>query len=114
MKKWQKSLLILLTSSLAIGWLAQGEATVMRIDGSRIIISNQQPIQVFITDSNGNNYVQSAYYDPAIGGINIDTSWAGPNASIYIPSLNMGYLWYNGYWVDESGYYWNGTRRVYI
>lgn len=114
MKKWQKSWLILLASSLAIGWIAQGEAAVIRIGGSGMVISQAQPVQVIIFDSNGNTYEQTAYFDPSSEGINIDTSWAGPGASIYIPSLGLGYLWYNGFWVDQEGYYWNGPRRVYI
>ncbi len=114
MKKWQKTWLMLLTSSLAIGWMAKGEAAIIQIGGPGVVISQAQPVQVVIVDSNGNTYEQTAYYDSSIGGVNIDTRWAGPGASIYIPTLGLGYLWYNGFWVDQEGYYWNGQSRVYI
>lgn len=112
MKKWQKIGLSLLASFLAIGWIAQGEATVIKIEGANI--NQAQPVKVIIVDSNGRTFEQTANYDPSAGGIDIDTSWAGPNASIYIPSLGVGYVWYNGYWVDQEGYYWNGTQRVAV
>jgi hypothetical protein len=114
MKKWQKSLLVLLTSSLAIGWMAQGEAAVIRVGGHGVTFTTARPVTVVIVNSNGNSFEQQANYDPAVGGINIDTSWAGPGASIFIPDLNTGYVWYNGYWVDREGYYWNGKERVYL
>jgi hypothetical protein len=112
MKKWQKTWLTLLASSLAVGCIAQGEATVIKIEGASI--TQAQPVKVIIVDSNGRTFEQIANYDPSAGGIDIDTSWAGPNASIFIPSLNIGYVWYNGYWVNQEGYYWNGTQRVAV
>lgn len=114
MKKWQKSWLLLMAFSLAIGWIAQGEATVIRIGGPSVEITHAQPVQVIVVNSHGNTFEQRGYYDPSVGGVDIDTSWAGPNASIYIPALGINYIWYNGYWADEEGYYWNGNRRVYI
>jgi hypothetical protein len=113
MKKWQKSWLALLASSLAIGWIVQGEATVIRL-GDNVAMTQAQPVRVIIIDSNGNKFEQTANYDPAIGGIDIDTSWAGKHASIFIPSLGVGLIWYNGNWVDEQGYYWNGRQRVAV
>jgi hypothetical protein len=112
MKKWQKTWLTLLASSLAVGFIAQGEATVIKIEGANV--AQAQPVKVIIIDSNGRTFEQTANYDPAVGGIDIDTNWAGPNASIFIPSLNVGYVWYNGYWVNQEGYYWNGSQRVAV
>lgn len=114
MKKWQKSWLLLLASSLAMGWIAQGEATLIKISNPRIMIKDRMPIPVLIIDSSGKSMEQTANYEPASGGIDIDTSWAGPNASIIIPVLGVKYLWNNGKWVDEEGYYWDGSRRTMV
>jgi hypothetical protein len=65
-------------------------------------------------DSYGNAYEETAYYDATIGGIDINTDWAGPDASVYFPSLDTGYLMFNGYWVDRDGSYWDQGRRVYL
>lgn len=92
--------------------MTQTEATIIRTDG--VLLTHREPIEVLITDSYGNTYRQIVDYDPLIGGIDIDTSWAGPYASIYLPAWGIGYIWYNGYWVDELGYYWNGPRCLYI
>ncbi len=110
----KKSWLFFLASILAFGGIAQTEAAIIRLDGSGVIMTQGQPIEVIIIDNNGNAYRQFVYYNPAIGGIDLDTSWAGPDASIYFPAWGLGYVWYNGYWVDASGYYWNGSRRIYI
>jgi hypothetical protein len=110
----KKLSLLLLTSILATGWIVQGEAAVVLIGGPEIVLTNRQPVQAVVVDTNGNTYQQTVYYDPAIGGVDLDTSWAGPNASVYFPDYGTGYLWYNGYWVDRAGFYWNGGQRVYI
>jgi hypothetical protein len=110
----KKSSLLLLTFALAMGTIAQSEAIALRIGVPGIMFSNQQPIQVVIVDGSGSSYEQTVYYNPAIGGVDLNASWAGPNASIYIPSLGTGYLWANGFWVDQDGYYWNGDQRIFI
>ena len=112
MKKWQKAGLTLLISSLAIGSIAQGEAALIKLE--RVNIVSSQPIQVIVIDANGRIFERTVTYNPSLGGIDIDTSWAGPNASIFIPALGIGYVWYNGYWVDQEGYYWNGSQRVTV
>jgi hypothetical protein len=105
--------LLLVSIVIATGWIAQGEAAVVLL-GRPGIVMNPQPVQAIIVDSNGNTIQQTVYYDPAIGGVNLETSWAAPNASVYFPAFDTGYVWYNGYWVDHTGYYWDGGRRVYI
>lgn len=109
----QKSWIFLFTCLVA-GWLASGNAAVVVIGGPGVVLTNRQPIQAVIVDSNGNTFQQNVFYDSAIGGVDLDTSWAGPNASVYFPTIGTGYVWYNGYWVDQTGYYWNGKNRVYI
>ena len=104
----------LLSTIIAIGWATQGETTVVMLDQSNFAINNRQPIQATIVDRNGQNYQQTVYYDPAIRGVDLDARWAGPNASIYFPTLNTGYVWYNGYWVNPEGYYWNGGNRYSV
>lgn len=110
-KSW---LLFLAASSLATGWIAQGEAAVVVVGTPGVVINNQQPIQAVIVDSNGNTFQQTVYYNPAVGGVDLNTAWAGPNASVYFPAFGTGYVWYNGFWVDHTGYYWDGGRRLYI
>lgn len=109
-----KSWLFTLASMLTMGWIAEGEAAVVAIGGPEVVLTARQPVQAVVVDSNGNSYQQTVYYDPAISGVDLDTSWAGPNASVYFPEYGTGYLWYNGFWVDQAGYYWNGGNRVYI
>lgn len=110
----KRTCLFLLTAFLTIGWIGQGEAAVVMIGGPGIVLSYRQPIQAVVVDPSGNTYQQTVYYDPAIGGVDLDTSWAGPNASVYFPQYGTGYVWYNGVWVDRAGFFWDGGRRVYI
>jgi hypothetical protein len=109
-----KNLQLLLATFLAIGGIASSEAAVIPIRPPGIVVTYRQPLQAIIQDSYGNTFQQIVYYDPYIGGIDINLSWAGPNASIYFPELGIGYIWYNGYWVDEGGYYWDRGNQVYI
>jgi hypothetical protein len=110
----KKSKLFLLAFLLAIGWIGQGETAVVMVGGPGVVLGYQQPVQAVIVDTNGNTYQQTVYYNPSIGGVDLDTSYAGPNASVYFPEYGTGYVWYNGYWVDQAGYYWDGGRRLYI
>lgn len=110
----KKSTLLLVAFSLTLGFIAQSEAIAIKIGSPQIIFTPRQPIQAVIVDSNGNASEQTFYYNPDIDGVDIDASMAGPDASIYFPSLGTGYIWYNGYWVDQDGYYWNGQARIFI
>lgn len=103
---------LLLFAALTMGEMAYIEAAVIPLPG--LSIAPQTPLQAIIVDSYNNTYQQIVYYDPSIAGVDLNLNWAGPNASIYFPELGLGYLWYNGYWVDETGYYWDQGRRVYI
>lgn len=105
------SCLILLSSALSLGLTADAEAIVINLGGSEAAFTDQQAIQVVIVDGNGNAVERTVNYNPSLGGIDIDASWAGPNASIYVPNLNQSYLFYNGYWIDQNGYYWNNGQR---
>lgn len=106
--------LILLSSALALSFAGEAEAALLNIDVQGQVLADQQPIQAVIVDSNGNTYERTVYFNPQVGGIDIDTSWAGPSASIFFPSLNQSYVWYNGFWVDQRGYYWNNGQRLYL
>lgn len=75
------------------------------------MINNPQSLVVVIVDPSGNVQQQSVYYDPTKGGIDIHTPVGGDNASIYIPAWRTGYVWLNGHWVDETGYYWEGRTK---
>lgn len=110
----KKPWILVLASLLSIGFTSKTEAAVVTIGGPGISLTYRQPVQTVVVDTNGNTLQQTVYYDPAIGGVNLDTSWAGPNASVYFPAYQTGYVWYNGFWVDHAGYYWDGGRRVYL
>ena len=94
--------------------VVESEAAVLKIAPPPSIINSPQSLEVVIVDKNGNAIKQTAYYNPTVGGIEADTRWAGPNASIYIPNWETGYIWQNGYWVDAEGYYWDGSRKTSI
>lgn len=106
--------LLLVSTTILTGWTTQAEAVVVVVDQPGVVFNTRQALPAVIVDSNGNTIQQTVYYDPSLGGIDLDTSWAGPNASVYFPSLNTGYVWYNGYWVNPAGYYWTGGRRYYV
>lgn len=110
----KKQLFILFATILAVGSAAQSEAAVVRIGGPGICLTYRQPVHAVIVGPAGNSIEQTVYYDPAIGGVDLDTGWAGPNASVYFPAYQTSYIWYNGFWVDQAGSYWDGGRRVYI
>ena len=106
--------IFLLASLIAVGFTVESEAAVVAIGGPGITLTYRQPVQVVVVDPTGNSLQQTVYYDPAIGGVDLDTGWAGPNASVYFPAFQTGYIWYNGFWVDHAGYYWNGSHRAYL
>lgn len=108
--QWVLALIALIGMSI----IGEGEAAVVVLGGPGIAFTTRQPLPAVIVGPNGAMVQQTVYYDPAIGGVDLDTSWAGPNASVYFPSLQTGYVWYNGFWVDQTGYYWNGRERILI
>ena len=110
----KKRFFILFTALAIMGTAVQSEAAVVTIGGPGIVLANRQPVQAVIVGPNGNSIQQTVYFDPALGGVNLDTSWAGPNASVYFPAYQTSYIWYNGFWVDQAGAYWDGGKRVYI
>lgn len=109
-----KNLCLFSLTLIFAGWMIQSEAAVVLLGGPGVVISSQQPIQAIVVDSNGNTFEQTVCYNPAIGGVDLNTAWAGPNASVYFPAYNTGYIWNNGFWVDQSGYYFDGGRRVFV
>ena len=104
--------IFIVASSLALVCDAQSEATLIKIVPPESIINTRQSLEIVIIDANGNAFKQPAYYNPLAGGLEMDAKWAGPNASIYIPNWKTGYIWHNGHWIDEAGYYWDGSRKT--
>jgi hypothetical protein len=72
----------------------------------------RQPVTAVIVDTNGNSFEQTYYYEPSLNGVDIGLT--NPGESIYFPDYNARYLWNNGYWVNEQGYYWNNGRYTYV
>ncbi len=104
-----------LASLLVLGWSAQGDALPIKFEGSSTrIFSNRQSVEVVIIDGEGHIYHQTLPYDSALGGVDINLGQIGPHSSIYFPELGVGYIWYNGQWVNQEGYSWDGRTRVYI
>ena len=99
---------------LAVSWSSLSSAAMIGFEDSNVKWTNRQPVQVIIVDPNGRQWEQTVEYDPSIGGVDLTGTWVGPNASVYFPSLGSSYLFYNGYWVDQSGYYWRDGQRAYI
>lgn len=110
----KSSWLMLLVSILGISWQTPGEAYLLKLEVPGKVMTKRQLLEVILTDSRGNAYHRIVYYDPVKEGIDFDTSVLGSHASLYFPDLKMGYIWHKGHWVDESGYYWEGTQRVYV
>ena len=108
------SMLFFASAILSLGWISHGEAAVMVVGGPGVTFTQGQPIQAVFVDSAGNTIQQTVYYNEALGGIDLNANLIGANTSVYFPSLGAGYVWYDGHWVDQSGYYWNGTTRVYV
>ena len=107
-----RKVIMLSVMALTISISQAVEAGVIVFNSGSPVYTSQQPINAVFTDSNGNSYEQTVYYNPAIGGVDLNNS--GSYASVYFPTLGTAYLWNNGFWVGEDGYYWNNGARVYI
>jgi len=81
--------------------------------GPSVTFTAQQPVRAVIVDADGNAIEKTYTYDPSVGGVDLGIP-GGPATSIYFPDTNVRYLWSNGCWVGEDGYYWNHGNRVYI
>jgi hypothetical protein len=78
-----------------------------------VTFTAQQPVNAIIIDGDGNTVEKTFVYDPAVSGIDVGIQGA-PMTSIYFPDSNTRYIWYNGYWVGEDGYYWDRGHRGYV
>lgn len=106
--------ILIMAALLALGTIGEVEGAFIKIVPPEVVINSPQSVDVVIVDSQGKVYQQTAHYDPIQGGIDIDVAGAGANASFYVPSWKTGYVWYNGFWVDEHGYYWGPSGKVAI
>ncbi len=103
-RKW------ILMGALASFLLCGGANAAYVYFGPSITFAPRQPVQAVFIDANGNSVERTCCYNSEVGGIDIgDTTYS----SVYFPGNNVRYLYADGYWVDESGYYWNGGRRYY-
>lgn len=72
--------------------------------------NNPASVNTIIINNNGEVTTQDYPYDPDRGGIiiNNNVEVGGPGCSLFFPGFGVGFLWYNGFWCDGLGYYWNG------
>lgn len=88
------------------------DAQVM-IPNSEMNAESPTPVQVIVTDSNGNVTEQEATYDPDTETVSVNAP-TGDDASIFFPLLGLGYLWWDGNWVNGDGEYYENNRWVHI
>ncbi len=72
--------------------------------------NNPASVNTIIINNNGDVTTANYPYDPDQGGIviNNNVDVGGPGCSLFFPGFGVGFLWYNGFWCDGLGYYWNG------
>jgi hypothetical protein len=103
-KKW--ILLAAFASCFLIGHLKAGVVYF----GPSVSFTAQQPVRAVFVDAYGNTVEKTCYFNPELGGVDIgDASYT----SVYFPDNNVRYMYANGFWIGEDGYYWNGGRRYY-
>lgn len=100
------------TASLAIPNESHGAFISLQLPG--IDLSAGASVPAVIVGPGGSTVEQTVVYNPSVGGFDINADLVGVDASIYFPTLNTGYVWYDGHWVDHEGFYWNNGARVYI
>src|SRR5690242_19972965 len=100
---------ILMTAMASCMLMGQLSAGIVYF-GPSVTFTARQPVRAVIVDADGNTIEKTCYYNPEIGGIDIgDANYT----SIYFPDTNVRYLYADGFWVGEDGYYWNRGRRYY-
>lgn len=106
--------MLTIAAFMVLGFTTESHAVGISVELPGISLSAGTPVQAIVVDPAGNPIEQTVVYNPSIGGVEIDAGLIGANASIYFPTLSTGYVWYNGHWVDQEGFYWNNGVRVYV
>ena len=75
-------------------------------------VSSPTQVQAIVLDSNGNMTEEEYTYDPDTQVIVINSG--GDNASVFFPLFATGFIWWNGYWVNREGYYYDNDRWVHV
>lgn len=91
--------------------IADNQIVIPRED---VNVSSPTQLQAIVVDPNGNVTEQECTYDPQTQVVVVDSQNSGENASVFFPLLSMGFLWWDGYWVDRDGYYYNNNRWVRV
>jgi hypothetical protein len=78
--------------------------------------SSPTPVNAVVVDRNGNMTETRYTYDPDQGGVVINNyeEISGPGSSVFFPEDEVGLMWWDGFWVDHEGYYWNGANFVLV
>lgn len=95
---------------------ASSVSTVVPLPEADQQYSTSTPVNAIIVKKNGEMSQAQYPYDPDQGGVVINNydDVNGPGSSLFFPAFGVGMLWANGYWADQSGYYWNGNRYVSV
>src|SRR5262245_52905375 len=109
MSSMRKHLLYLITVMLCSLALDLSAAVVQIVDNGRVIVPTG-PVQAIVTTSDGTITEKTFTYDPQLGGVNVNVS--EPVESIFFPDYGTRYIYWNGFWVNDTGYYWYGNRWV--
>ncbi len=110
MKKILGLLVIVIISAT---FLLQADSQVMIPNGNSGI-SSPTPVQAIVVDSQGNVSEQEYTYDPNTQVIVINSNNSGDNASLFFPLFAMGFIWWEGYWVNHDGNYWVDNHWVHV
>ena len=63
-------------------------------------------LEAIVLDANGNMTDQQYLYNPSTELMIINSNTEGDNASIFFPLFSVGFIWWNGHWVNLDGYYY--------
>lgn len=107
-----KKLAILSMTAAALSTAPELPAGVVVLNTPGVTLTAGQPVTAVFTDANGNTVEQQVYYNANLGGVDIGNTAA--YTSVYFPTMGSSYIWYNGNWVGQDGYYWNNGARVYV
>lgn len=90
-------------------------------NGNQVINNNTQggstsqpTVDAIVTNSDGTMTQEKLPYNPNNQTVIVNNNYGGNNASLFLPALEMGFMFFAGYWVGHNGSYWNGHGYVHV